>query len=425
MIRPISHPNGTRFDCADQQPPAIIKWLASLHELRDPRKHHLVCETAAPGHQAVYVWRPAPNQYQVRHFPGSGHHGDHNVVPESDEHKRGKEYYFREFDRRGIPALTKPEPVTDNKCRPDVLAPAARRVTAVEFQAYNTLQDRDYRARTTKLLHATSLIGTHARPLPSGILPVWIHAFGMPAGWSYPAPSIAAQDTRWEALPRPGSVTAIGVRSIEAETCQIGSRWTSRGCPAGCPNFCGSVHPFDAPRPGLDTGDVMAMTAAAELVPIVHFTGAIYLVSSQHAALYDELGGHGTYRPASKARRLSAPMSGHLRSPHHQPSHPREPSGQIPSDTINGFRIPRRSEQLAANRWRCTRCGAAMDRDPCPQCGGNRIIWDWTKKAKSPPGSCPFCPAEHPRCKFTAGSLYCVVDDCQNPHHRMPAVPRG
>lgn len=28
------------------------------------------------------------------------------------------------------------------------------------------------------------------------------------------------------------------------------------------------------------------------------------------------------------------------------------------------------------------------------------------------------CDHNHASCRFAAGSLYCVVDDCANPHHR-------
>jgi hypothetical protein len=35
--------------------------------------------------------------------------------------------------------------------------------------------------------------------------------------------------------------------------------------------------------------------------------------------------------------------------------------------------------------------------------------------------SCPICGEEHGSCEFASGSLYCVKDDCRNPHHR----PRG
>jgi hypothetical protein len=37
---------------------------------------------------------------------------------------------------------------------------------------------------------------------------------------------------------------------------------------------------------------------------------------------------------------------------------------------------------------------------------------------------CPLCGREHARCEFTAGSLFCVVDDCANPHHRKPPGAR-
>jgi hypothetical protein len=36
--------------------------------------------------------------------------------------------------------------------------------------------------------------------------------------------------------------------------------------------------------------------------------------------------------------------------------------------------------------------------------------------------TCLLCGLDHPSCKFTAGSLYCVTGDCANPHHR-PAGP--
>jgi hypothetical protein len=34
------------------------------------------------------------------------------------------------------------------------------------------------------------------------------------------------------------------------------------------------------------------------------------------------------------------------------------------------------------------------------------------------PVVCPLCGREHARCEFTAGSLFCVVAGCANPHHR-------
>src|SRR5215472_4827375 len=41
------------------------------------------------------------------------------------------------------------------------------------------------------------------------------------------------------------------------------------------------------------------------------------------------------------------------------------------------------------------------------------------------PVICPLCLQIHDRCRFTAGSLYCARQDCQNPHHRQPARLKG
>src|SRR5215467_4425992 len=41
------------------------------------------------------------------------------------------------------------------------------------------------------------------------------------------------------------------------------------------------------------------------------------------------------------------------------------------------------------------------------------------------PVICPLCLQIHDRCGFTAGSLYCARQDCQNPHHRQPRLPKG
>ena len=36
------------------------------------------------------------------------------------------------------------------------------------------------------------------------------------------------------------------------------------------------------------------------------------------------------------------------------------------------------------------------------------------------PVVCPLCGQVHQRCRFSAGSLYCIRADCRNPHHRWP-----
>jgi hypothetical protein len=41
------------------------------------------------------------------------------------------------------------------------------------------------------------------------------------------------------------------------------------------------------------------------------------------------------------------------------------------------------------------------------------------------PVVCPLCGHVHERCRFTAGSLYCVRSDCRNPHHPEPPPACG
>ena len=41
----------------------------------------------------------------------------------------------------------------------------------------------------------------------------------------------------------------------------------------------------------------------------------------------------------------------------------------------------------------------------------------WNERAARDHGACPLCEAEHASCQFTAGSLHCTADNCQNPHH--------
>lgn len=43
---------------------------------------------------------------------------------------------------------------------------------------------------------------------------------------------------------------------------------------------------------------------------------------------------------------------------------------------------------------------------------------DTAAPARVPLAACPLCGEAHERCQFTAGSLYCVREDCPNPHHR-------
>lgn len=46
-----------------------------------------------------------------------------------------------------------------------------------------------------------------------------------------------------------------------------------------------------------------------------------------------------------------------------------------------------------------------------------------------PSSACCLCGGFHPRCRFAAGSLYCITPGCGNPHHLtrggIPAASPG
>jgi hypothetical protein len=478
MIRPVSHrETGFAFDLAEvPQPAEVLEFLRDLRENLPHDRHGLICESAGGDEQdkAVFVVRRPGGGFSVRHYPGHAHEGSHDVIPESDEHKRGKAYAAAELQRLGLPAGQ--EVRTNTKVRLDVATLDAPRITGVEFQAYEQIEDHEYKRRTTSAMRATAFTGRHARTLPDGVLPLWVHAFGMPRGWSYPVPSIAAQDTRWDAMPKPGSVTAIGVRVIEAERCRPGSRWDR--CPISSRGFCGEPHPWAELQPGLKVGEVAAMIAQAELVPLRYFNGAVYLVTPQDADLYDELGGRGAYVTGPAGERPSARRLGPCRNYRHTrpPVTPPAPSAPTPLAYPGG-------DTTAS----CPFCGAEVSPGPATCCDRGRTqhvdeertswreyAWQRSDRlrherqlahAKHPadateinsaesaesnwdahataglsqlqqrdaatpapgpppaterlrPRMCPLCNREHACCEFTRGSLYCVVPDCENPHHR-------
>lgn len=365
MIRPVSHPaSGAAFDLAEEQPASIINFLADLRGNLPHHEHGLICETAG-GDQRVYVVRRPAGGYSVRHYPGHGHHGSHDIVPESDAHKRGKDYTSGELERLGLPSGQ--EVPTDNHTQHDVATLDAPRIIAAEFQAYNRLDGREYKRRTTLAVRATAFRGKHARPLPDGVLPVWVQAFGMPRDWRYPVPSIAAQDTRWDAMPQPGSVTAIGVRAIQAEHCRVGSRWPQ--CPRSGRNWCGSYHPLAVLRTGLRVGEVLAMTAAAQLVPIRYHNGAVYLVAPADATLCAELGGSGTWAPGPAGERPAARRLGPCMYRQHDPVPPPAPRRPVSPGTQASFATlaAMNAGARAEREWR--EAARVQHLEPCEACG--------------------------------------------------------
>lgn len=297
MSRPVSHPaTGRRFDLAAAAPDDI-EFLRGLRDNLPSREHGLICETAGGSDEdkQMYAYRAGDGDWWCRHFPGHAHGGGHRVEPESDAHKRGKEYAIGAYDRGGIQHGT--EIGSDNGTRSDVIGFGAV-VTAAEIQA-SPKDARVIKARDTRARRATAITTPgYARPLTTGIQPVWAQIHDGAADWLHQVPSVRASIRYgiWtEQMPRPGTVGAAGIRTIDPEPCRPGSRWDH--CPHLGGGFCGGWHGYASVRTGLALDDVFIQAATGLLVPIRYHTGHLYLTDPASVDVYAELGGDGTWTP--------------------------------------------------------------------------------------------------------------------------------
>ena len=412
-IRPVRYVPGNRvLDLGRPLPEADYQFLASLHGQITRGDSVLKCESTG-GDPWLYVYQHE-GAFLARHFPGGGHHGgSHAIIRKSDKHRRAQDYIERGYGNAGITAGQ--EVSTNNRTRLDVATLDAPRISGFEVQ----LQDDTIpaiKARTTRSMRATALTGRYARPLPDGVLPVWFSPDAeLRRRWLYHVPTILAPTMSWDFLPKQDTVTAIGVRKIEAEKCGPGSRWPT--CPLGY-GWCRGTHPLAVLCPGFTVDAVVVAVAAAQLVPLRYFTppGTVYLVDPESAARYEELGGNGEYAagtPGPGAHKLGPCRNyGHdILAPSPAPAPEHQPS------TFPAFM----AQAIRVRGWRCVRCGTVTPADPCPQCGSWRVMPSGERIA---PGLCPLCGGEHDRCQFGAGSLFCTRPDCRNPHH-APSAYQG
>ena len=406
MIRPVSHPATGRLIDIAAALPGEIAFLAELHdELPDSHDHGLICETAGGSDKdrQVYVYKH-DGTYSCRHFPGHGHHGNHDVTPESEAHKRGKDYGLGALDREGIQAGT--EISSNRRTRSDVVGFGSV-VTAVEIQASPGVKPSRIKARDTRARRATAIITPgFARNLTDGINPVWAQIHDGPADWLHQVPSIRSSIRygEWaEHMPKPGTVGAAGVRSIDPEPCRAGSQWDH--CPVTGRGYCGSWHPFASVRTGLTLDDVFVQAASGLLVPFRYHTGYVYLTDPASVALDAELGGAGAWEPGVPAARKYG--VGPCRYWIHPAQDERERTRPVAATTIAGRPVSRREslraeaerldqeraerEELLAEmreqeRQRLARALRTRDRPPltqphvvqscsCPACGNPAQLW--------------------------------------------------
>lgn len=247
------------------------------------RKSGLILECLSPGGDpAMYVRKDKDGRYWACHFPG-GAHGSHPVVPETDEHRRQKDYHVRAAEAAGWTA--EPE-FSTGQTKLDVRISGGPVPTGIEVQ-HSDITAALAKSRTTKSYRA-------------GYTVAWFNDRGSRPSFLKEVPAYGCNPQPWrDRLPEAGSATATGLVRIKAVRCEIGA---FERCPEGYTRPCGKFHPKPEPWRGLKVDDVVAKIPAAEIVPMEERTG-IYLTSPDSLARHQDLtGGSGRWLPGGERR---------------------------------------------------------------------------------------------------------------------------
>lgn len=278
--------DGTIVDLSALTPSEMAR-IAELHGniKRDDR----ALECMEPGGGEMFL-RRVGDRYHAVHFSGSHCNGNHTVTPETDEHKRQKDYWCRAADSAGYEAV--PEYKTAGGTRVDVLVKGPVLVGA-EVQ-HSGLKLAAARKRTTKTANA-------------GIVPLWTSDSDREPAWLHKVPSMRVNDTDWSSgMPPAGTATATALREIEMTLCDVTG---FSQCPNTGSRHCGQWHPKLVPLIGMTLDGAIAGAASGDLVPIVNRSGYVYVVP-RHAR--DTLSGDGDcdWMPGIKQRLEPDPTQG-------------------------------------------------------------------------------------------------------------------
>lgn len=286
----------------------------------------------------MYI-RQVKGKFWAAHFAG-GAHGKHEIVLESDEHKREKDYWCRAAEDAGF--RSEKEVSTGKGTRLDVAISGGRISTGIEVQR-SEIPGVQVKSRTTRSFRANWL-------------PIWFSDWDRTPPWFHSVPSLGCNKQPWgEVLPPRRAATATGLRVIESVRCVIG---TFQRCPEGRARPCGRYHPKPTPWIGKTIDDVAAMVPAGDAVPLQGRNGYVYLVPASSAALYEELTGLiGKFTPGGPVR----PQRNSPRRPEpcHSPAHERS------------YVRPRHTEN-----WRDGRHVLSGPARPCTHCGKMTILCD-------------------------------------------------
>lgn len=266
--------------------------IKSMHGQISRGDRILLCQQAVDsGSESAEMYVKQRNgRYFAAHFPGSACTQVHEIIQESDEHRRQKDYWQRAAEDAGYPVTQ--ELRTGNGTVLDVAIIGPRR-TGIEVQ-HSALETRLAKSRTTRSFRA-------------GWLPVWFLDSDHTPPWFHTVPAVNSNARLpWDtSMPPRRSATALGPSKFVAKVCtalNFGKCPMSTRKQARRP--CGQRHPAREPWFGLTVDDVAAMIPAEQIVPMRDLRGNVHLVDPVDLALYHELTGHdGAFAPNNSAQR--------------------------------------------------------------------------------------------------------------------------
>jgi hypothetical protein len=256
--------------------------IVALHEQRPPRGSRiLLCRRRGLADREMII-RLNPgslNEFHAAHYPGEGHDDGHPITrPETDEHKRQKEYWARAASDGGL-TVSKEVRLLGAGTMDVVITGDGLISTDIEVQ-HSTKDARLIKLRTTKY---------HA----AGYLPVWFSDQRHRPSYLAAVPGLNCDDQRWkEYVPARRTVWAIGLGHIRRELrCEVGAfeRYEGR-CPVTPRRRpCGQIHPEVTVGKRALIDDVAAMIPLGELVPLRDFNGTVFMVEARDLSRYQEM----------------------------------------------------------------------------------------------------------------------------------------
>lgn len=289
---------GDRVIDLHQATDADLALIAELHDGRPWRQNRNVLQCLETGGDAAMHLRLKGSTYYFAHFSG-GAHGSHEVIPESDTHKRMKDYTARAVTDAGYTAT--------QECR----IPHGRLDVGVTGGLVNVGIESQLSEKTSRYFKARTTVYRNA-----GYLTAWFSDRGSVPSWLAEVPAFGCNERSWDKLPKPHAVTATGLTAVETLRCTVGAFGR---CPDGNRRPCGKFHPKRSPWLGLAVDDVAARLPAGEIVPLAARDGRTYLVSPASLALYRDLtDGLGDWAPGrTRKPRQAAQEPGPCANPRH------------------------------------------------------------------------------------------------------------